>query len=186
MRLRTDNGTRINLGFRIDTETHTLKLTLSAYDRLRFLLRHVKNGSVKDRQRIAGYASWILFNLKWPSFFSRDLLMGDASWLTASMTDLAVLRPRPLLDAPFTLNVYSDATPHSLAGIIPELQLAWAQAFTASAEINHAETVAAIQTLTGRGHCEYLSPVPLFTFNTNYWVWPRPTTSAKALTTCVA
>lgn len=52
------------LGFHIDTSHHTIKLTLPAYDRLKFLLRHTARGSDKGRQRIAGYASWVLFNLR--------------------------------------------------------------------------------------------------------------------------
>lgn len=45
------------------------------------------------------------------------------------------------------LNVYSDATPHSVAGIIPDLNISWAQAFREPEEINFAEVVAAINTL---------------------------------------
>lgn len=137
----------VYLGFLINTEQHTIKLTLPAYDRMKFLLRHTRKGSDKDRQRIAGYASWILFNLRWPFFLSRDILLGDASWLLAAMDDLRILRPRPILDAPMTISAFSDATPHSIAGIIPQMNISFAQAFTASEEINHAETVAAIQTI---------------------------------------
>lgn len=60
------------LGFKIDSsEELTIQLTLSAmllsalcFDRLTHVLRYTKNGSSLDRQRIKGYANWILYNLR--------------------------------------------------------------------------------------------------------------------------
>lgn len=135
------------LGFIVDTSHHTIKLTLQAYDRLVYLLRFVRKGSEKDRQRIAGYASWILFNLRWPSFLTLDILRGDPSWITAAIKDLSILKERHLQDAPMTLELFSDATPNSVAAIIPALNISWAQAFESPTEINEAETVAGIMGL---------------------------------------
>lgn len=45
----------VYLGFKIDTVRMTIQLTLSAHDRLVYLPRYTRQGSLKDRQRISGY-----------------------------------------------------------------------------------------------------------------------------------
>lgn len=67
------------LGFKIDSINLTIQLTLTAFDRLTHVLRYTKNGSHLDRQRIRGYATWILYNLRMPIFLAADVTLGDAS-----------------------------------------------------------------------------------------------------------
>lgn len=68
------------LGFKVDSMELTIQLTLSAFDRLTHILRFTKNGSHLDRQRIRGYATWMLYNLRLPVFLASDVVMlGDAS-----------------------------------------------------------------------------------------------------------
>lgn len=136
------------LGFKVDTREHTIQITLTAHSRMMHLLRYVRRGSDKDRKRIAGYANWLLYNLRFPHFLSRDITLGDPSWLKAAFEDLSVLQPRPLLNAPMTVNLFTDATPHSVAAIIPSLNLCYAQAFLTPEEINRAEAVAALRGLS--------------------------------------
>lgn len=73
------------LGFKINSVNLTIQLTLSAFDRLTHILRYTKQGSLLDRQRIRGYATWILYNLRLPIFLASDVLLGDASWLLAAI-----------------------------------------------------------------------------------------------------
>lgn len=135
------------LGFKINSVDMTIKLLLSTYDKLTHLLRFVKNGSTKDRQKIHGYNSWILYNLRLPAFLAKDILRGDASWLQAALKDLSILDPKELLDPPATMNLYTDATPWSIAAVLPSMTAHFAQAFEKETEINRAELIAGIQGL---------------------------------------
>lgn len=67
------------LGFKINSIDLTIQLTLSAFDRLTHVLRFTKNGPHLDKQRIRGYATWILYNLRMPIFLAADVLLGDSS-----------------------------------------------------------------------------------------------------------
>lgn len=71
----------------------TIQLTLSVHDRLVYLLRYTRQGSLEDRQRIAGYAQWILYNLRLPHFLARD-----PARVIAALRDLSVLQPKDLMD----------------------------------------------------------------------------------------
>lgn len=122
------------LGFKIDS----IQLTLAAFDRLTHVLRYTKNGSNLDRQRIRGYATWILYNLRMPIFLASDVMLGDASWLLAAIQHLSILQPKSLLPGLIPMSLYTDATPHSVAAIIPSLNLSFAQAFQTPEEINRA------------------------------------------------
>lgn len=53
-----------------------------------------------------------------------------------------------MLDGVVVVNLYTDATPHSIAAILPALGLAHAQAFLQLEEINRAEAIAALSGLT--------------------------------------
>lgn len=109
------------LGFKIDSIELTIQLTLSAFDRLTLVLRFTKNGSLLDRQRIRGYATWILYNLRLPIFLSADILLGDPSWLLAAIQHLSILQPKSPLPGLIPVFMYTDATPHSVAAIISHL-----------------------------------------------------------------
>lgn len=135
------------LGFKLSTEDHTIKLLLGTHDRLTFLLRLVREGTDKGRERIHGFANWIVYNLRLPMFLTRDILEGDPTWLQAALRDLDVLRPRPIMDALISVNLYTDATPHSTAAIIPFMDIAHARIFNKEEEINYAEMMAAIDGL---------------------------------------
>lgn len=134
----------VYLGFQIDSRHHTIKLTLTAHTRMIHLLRFTRRGSDKYRQRIAGYLSWILFNLRWPHFLAADVCRGDHTWMVAAMKDMSVLREIPLMDTPMTINLFTDATPHSIAAIIPSLGMSFAQALKRPEDINRAEAIAAL------------------------------------------
>lgn len=99
------------------------------------VLRYTKNGSMLDRQCIRGYATWILYNLRLPIFLAADILLGDPSWLN-------ILQPKSLLPGLIPIVLYTDATPHSVAAIIPSLKMSFAQAFEVPEEINRAEAIA--------------------------------------------
>lgn len=75
---------------------------------------------------------------------ARDILRGDPTWLLAAMWDLSVLQPKGLRDWPVAVNLYTDATPHSVAAIVPSMRTSVAQAFIHREEINRAEALAAI------------------------------------------
>lgn len=77
----------------------------------------------------------------------RDILRGDAAWLTAALLDLRILEPRELADLPIQMNLFTDATPHSIVAIIPALDTSYAQAFQTPEEINRAEMIGAIRGL---------------------------------------
>lgn len=132
------------LGFKIDSIDLTIQLTLSAFDRLTHVLRYTKQGSLLDRQRIRGYATWILYNLRLPIFLASDVLLGDASWLLAAIQHLSILQPKSLMPGLIPLTLYTDATPHSVAAIIPALNVSFAQAFHTPEEINRAEAMAVL------------------------------------------
>lgn len=106
------------------------------------MLRFTKNGSLSDRQRIRGYAPWILYNLRLPIFLSADILLGDPSWLLAAIQHLSILQPKSLLPGLMPVSMYKDATPHSVAATIPSLKMSFAQAFQVPDEINRAEAIA--------------------------------------------
>lgn len=55
---------------------------------------------------------------------------------------LSILQPRSLLPGLIPVTTYTDATPHSVAAIIPTLNTSFAQAFQIPEEINRAEAVA--------------------------------------------
>lgn len=132
------------LGFRVNSDRLTIKMLLATHDRLRFLLRHTRKGSEKDRERIHGFTSWVLYNLRLPLFLGRDILRGDSSWLDAALLDLRVLEEKELCDPPLQLNLYTDATPHSIAAIITTMDISYAQE---PEEINRAEMIVAIRGL---------------------------------------
>lgn len=52
-------------------------LTLAGNDRLFCLHRYTRQGSLKDVQRVEGFAQLILFNLRLPYFLARDVLLED-------------------------------------------------------------------------------------------------------------
>lgn len=80
-------------------------------------------------------------------FLGRDILRGDASWLTTALLDQRVLGPKELSDSPLQLNLYTDATPDSTAAIIQALNTSFAQAFQQPKTINRAEMITAIRGL---------------------------------------
>lgn len=130
------------LGFKIDSLDLTIQLTLPAYDRLTHVLRFTRNGSELDRQRIRGCATWILYNLCLPIFLAADVLLGDPTWLQAAIQHMSILQPRSLLPGLIPVTMYTDATPHSVAAIIPTLKMSFAQAFQIPEEITRAEVMA--------------------------------------------
>lgn len=73
------------LGFKVGSIDLTIQLTLAAFDRLTHVLRYTKNGSNLNRQRIRGYATWILYNLRMPIFLASDIMLGDTSWLLSAI-----------------------------------------------------------------------------------------------------
>lgn len=135
------------LVFRINSSAYTIKLLLSTYDGLIHLRRFVKAGSKKDRERRHCYASWILFNLRLPSFLTKDILRGDPSWLKAALQDLSILEPKKLMDPPMKVDLFTDATPWRVAAVLPATQEHFAQAFEERTEQNRAELIAALQVL---------------------------------------
>lgn len=132
------------LGFRINSADCTLTLEKDTITRLIRLLDYAAPGTTKDRQRIHGFATWILYNSRWPLFLALDILRGDPSWLRAALHYMDISHPHWFDDAPIILDVYTDSTPHSVAAFCPALHDGFAQAFSTPAEINHAEMVAAI------------------------------------------
>lgn len=52
---------------------------------------------------------------------------------------MSILQPRSLLKGLLPVTMYTDATPHSVAAIIPTLKMSFAQAFQVPEEINRAE-----------------------------------------------
>lgn len=136
--------TLVYLGFKIDAMASTIQLTLAAHDRMVYLLGYTRRGSARDRERIAGYCNWILYNLRFPHFLSADIQRGDPSWLLGALRDLSVLQPRSLIDGVMVVNLYTDAIPHSLAAIIPAQNLAHTQAFLRPEDINRAEAITAL------------------------------------------
>lgn len=93
-----------------------------------------------------------------PSFLDRDILRGDPTWLLAAlMRDLSVLQRKGLMDWPVSVNLYTDATPHTVATIVPSLRTSIAQAFDHTEEINRAEAFAAILGLTWARGEEFLN-----------------------------
>lgn len=158
----------VYLGFRIDTHQQLeITITRAAHNRLYHLLRFVRQGSDKDRQRVAGYALWVLFNLRMPSFLARDILRGDPTWLLAAIRYLPVLQPKELMDWPVSVNLYTDATSHSVAAIVSFMRTSVAQAFVNTEEINRVGVIAAIPGLTWACGEEFLNThVILYVDNT--------------------
>lgn len=125
------------LGFKINSIDLTIKLTLSAFDRLIHVLRYTKNGSILDRQRIRSYATWILYNLRLPIFLSSDILLEDSSWILFDNSSVE-------MNGQIQVTLYTDATPHSVVAVIPTLRMSFVQAFYIPEEINRAEAIAVL------------------------------------------
>lgn len=85
----------VYLGFKIDNCQMTIQFILAAHDQLVYLLWYKRQGSLKDRQKIACYTQWILFNLQLPHFLAKDILLGDPTWVLATLCDLSVLSYNP-------------------------------------------------------------------------------------------
>lgn len=85
----------VYLGFKIDNCQMTIQFILAAHDQLVYLLWYKRQGSLKDRQRIACYTQWILFNLQLPHFLAKDILLGDPTRVLATLCDLSVLSCNP-------------------------------------------------------------------------------------------
>lgn len=130
------------LGFKINSVDLTIQLTLSEFDRLQHILRYTRQGSLLDRQRIKGYATWILYNLRLPIFLAADILLGDPSWIQTAMRHMTILQPRSLMLGLIRVTIYTDATPHSVAAVITTLKMSFTQAFFAPEEINRAGAIA--------------------------------------------
>lgn len=101
-----------------------------------------------------------MYNLRFSHFLSADIQRGDLSWLLAALKDLSVLQPRSLIDGVMVVNLYTDATPQSIAPILPAQGLAHAQVFMRSEEINRAEAIAAIAGKTSTLYLSCGSTVP--------------------------
>lgn len=114
------------LVFKFDSLDRTIQLTLPAFNRLTHVLRYTKNGSTLDRQRIRGYATWILYNLRLPIFLAADVMLGDPTWLLAAIQLMPILQPKSLLPGLIPITMFTDATPHSVAAIIPTLKMSFA------------------------------------------------------------
>lgn len=86
----------VYLGFKIDNYCQmTIQFILAAHDQLVYLLWYKRQGSLKDRQNIACYTQWILFNLQLPHFLAKDILLGDTTRVLAILCDLSVLSYNP-------------------------------------------------------------------------------------------
>lgn len=81
------------LGFIINSADCTLTLELQTITGLRCLLDYAAPGTVKDRQRIHGFATWVLFNSRWPLFLALDILRGEPSWLLAALSYMDISHP---------------------------------------------------------------------------------------------
>lgn len=54
---------------------------------------------------------------------------------------MSILQPKSLLPGLIPVTMYTDATPHSVAAIIPKLKMSFAQAFQVPDEINRTEAI---------------------------------------------
>lgn len=67
----------------------------------------------------------------------------------AAMRDLSIKgQPKGLMDWPVSVNLYTDATPNSVAAIVPSIRTSVSQAFVHTEEINRAGAIAAILGIT--------------------------------------
>lgn len=118
-------------GFKVNSVDLTIQLTLSEFDRLQQISRYTRQDSLLDRQRIKGYATWRLYNLRLPIFLAADIILSDPSWIQTAMRHMTILQPWSLMLGLIPVTIYTDATPHSVAAVITTLKMSFAQAFFA-------------------------------------------------------
>lgn len=130
------------LGFTIDTQAQTIQATPEVIARLRVYAAQFASLSSKDLERVAGYVSWVAFNLHWPMVLPATVLRRQGQWLRGFLRQSAPELPRCLRPPVNPVIVYVDATPHSVAAFCPQYNEGWAQAFERPTTINIAEMAA--------------------------------------------
>lgn len=70
---------------------------------------------------------------------TRDTLRRDPTWLLAAIRDLSVLQLKRLMECSVPVNLYTDATPHSVAAMVPSMRTSVPQVFVNTEEINRTE-----------------------------------------------
>jgi ribonuclease HI len=86
---------------------------------LRDLLSIVAGASRQDLFRIAGYLSWLAWTMGWPQFIASHIRDRSTYWARTLLQKGALRQPRRLKPALQGLVLHTDATPTSLAAVIP-------------------------------------------------------------------
>jgi len=115
---------------------------------MRHLLSLVPDASALDLRRIAGYLSWLVWAMGWPTFVATHILQRETFWLQWMDRHQLLTKPRTLGIRARSLMVYVDATPSSFGVYVasrPPQRIY--QPFTDQVPIAVAEMTTAILTL---------------------------------------
>jgi hypothetical protein len=115
---------------------------------MRHLLSLVPDASALDLRRIAGYLSWLVWAMGWPTFVATHILQRETLWLQWMDRNQLLNKPRTLGIRARSLLVYVDTTPSSFGVYVasrPPQRIY--QPFTDQVPIAVAEMTTAILTL---------------------------------------
>jgi hypothetical protein len=109
----------IYLGQHIDTESTLIQPTRQCMQQLTDLIFIVPEATAQDLQRISGYVSWLASAMGWPAFLATLIPLRVVYWVSRQSQHTLLTHPRLMRPPHRSILLYTDATPTSVAAIVP-------------------------------------------------------------------
>jgi hypothetical protein len=131
-----------------NTVHRTITPTETCVRHLLDLASVVPVASQMDLQRIAGYIVWLAYAMGWPMFLATLIHNKNTFWIRRFQAAGLLRRPRSLFQRLTSKQIYTDATPTSIAAVcMGPPRTALVQRFTSPRSIAWAEMAAALKGL---------------------------------------
>jgi hypothetical protein len=109
----------VYLGLTINTLHQQITPTQACINHLRELITIVPQASMQDLRRISGYVAWISWAMSWPQFLATHIRDRSTYWLRVLDEHRLFHQPRAMILPKVRIQLYTDATPTSIAAITP-------------------------------------------------------------------
>jgi hypothetical protein len=137
----------VYLGLNIDTHAGLITPTRSCIQHLLDLVSIVPRATTQDLQRITGYVAWLASAMSWPAFLATLIAHRVVYWITRLHRLNLLQYPRTMRPPLRSIALYKDATPTSVAAVIPGPPRAIVQHYTDTRTIAFTEMAAALRGL---------------------------------------
>nr|CAD7585817.1 unnamed protein product [Timema genevievae] len=111
------------------------------------LLKHLKNTTDRGVLRIAGYFSWVGYNLRWPGYETARLYRRCPALANHLLSHPRWIKYRWKTRHGTPTTIFSDVTPWSLAAYNPKIPASMVKRLYHPSEINQAEIAAGLLAL---------------------------------------